>query len=115
MQVNQTVRTEVAADTTLDNVLAGTKLENVPTDSNYLVKVWGTADSFEIEHELEADTDVLIQPGIVGDTDRRPQDPEDFLGQWPVTGGSKLFLKVINNDDTNPHNHTVRVELVPMG
>jgi len=113
-QVNQTVRTTVAANSTEDNVLQGTKLENVPTDANYLVRLFATADSFDIEHELEADTDVLVQQGIVGDTDRRPQDPEDFLGEWPVTGGSKLFLKVINGAGTSQV-HTARIELVPIG
>jgi hypothetical protein len=113
--VNQTVRTNVAASTTEANVFEGTKLENVPTDANYLVRVFATASSFDVEHEIEADTDVLIQQGIVGDTDRRPQDPEDFLGEFPVTGGSKLFCKVVNNDGTNAQDHTIRVELVPMG
>jgi len=113
-QVNQTVRTTVAANSTEDNVLQGTKLENVPTDANYLVRLFATADAFDIEHELEADTDVLVQQSIVGDTDRRPQDPEDFLGEWPVTGGSKLFLKVVNNAGT-AQVHTARIELIPIG
>lgn len=111
MQVNQTVRTSLAAGESRDNVFQGTKLENVPTDGNYAVTVFATADSFEVEHELEADTDVLIQQGIVGDVDRRPIDPDDFLGQWAVSGGTKLFLRVVNNDGTNPHTHTVRVQL----
>jgi len=110
MQVNQTVRTSLSADETIDNVFQGTKLENVPTDGNYLVKLWATADSFDVLHELEADTDVLIQEGIVGNTDRRPQDPEDFLGAWAVTGGSKLFLRV-KETGSSAAVHTARVEL----
>lgn len=113
-QVTQTVRTNIASNTTEDNVLENTKLENVPTDDAYMVTVLATASSFDVEHKLEADTDVLIQPSIVGDTDRRPQDPEDFIGEYAVTGGSKLFLEVTNNDASNPQDHTVTIVLTPM-
>ena len=113
-QVNQTVRTTVAAGATEDNVLQGTKLENVPTDANYMVRLFATADSFDVKHELSADTDILVQKSIVGNDDRRPQDPEDFIGEWAVTGGSKLFLEVENGGGSSQI-HTARIVLTPMG
>jgi len=113
-QVTQTVRTNVAASTTEENVLENTKLENVPTDDAYMVTVLAAASSFDVTHKLEADTDVLIQPSVVGDTDRRPQDPEDFIGEFAVTGGSKLFLEVTNADSSTAQDHTVTIVLTPM-
>lgn len=112
-KVNQIVRTELTANQSVDNVFAGSKLENVPTDANYLVRAWAVADSFNVEMQIEADTDVLFQRSIVGDTLRRPQDPEDFIGEWGVTGGSKLFCKVDETGGT-AQEHIIKVELIPM-
>jgi hypothetical protein len=112
-QVVQTIRVNPAANTTLPNILQDTKLENVPTDDNYMVEVFATADSFDVTHKLEADTDVLIQPSIVGDTDRNPIDPDDFVGSFAVTGGSKLFLEISNAAGT-AQQYNVKIFLTPL-
>jgi len=113
-QVVQTIRNEVAANTTEANVLVGTKLENVPTDARaYRVTVLAAASSFDLVHKLEADTDVAVQESVIGDTDRKPVDPDDFVGSFLVTGGTKLFLQLTNNDDTNPQTATHTFYLEP--
>jgi hypothetical protein len=112
--VNQTLRENIAANTTEENILVGTKLENVPTDDNYRVTILAAASSFDVQHKVEADTDVLVQPSIVGDTDRKPIEPDDFVGEFDVTGGSKLFLEVVNNDASNPQDYTVTITLTPL-
>jgi len=112
-QVVQTIRQNVGAGATLQNILQDTKLENVPTDDNYRVDVFSSASSFDVEHKLEADTDVLIQPSIVGDTDRNPIDPDDFVGSFAVTGGSKLFLQV-SNSGGSAEDYNVKIFLTPL-
>lgn len=112
-QVVQTIRVNIDAETTEANVLKNTKLENVPTDDNYRVSVLAAASSFDVTHKLEADTDVLIQDSIVGSTDRKPLDPDDFVGEFMITGGSKLFLQV-SNTDTAAQDYTVTIFLTPL-
>jgi len=112
-QVVQTIRVNVDADKTLPNVLQDTKLENVPTDDNYRLTVLSAASSFDVKHKLEADTDVLIQDSVVGDTDRKPLDPDDFVGEFMITGGSKLFLQVANGSGT-AQDYTVTIFLTPL-
>lgn len=112
-QVVQTIRVAPGAGATLANILQDTKLENVPTDDNYRVDVFASASSFDVTHKLEADTDVLIQPSIVGDVDRNPIDPDDFVGSFAVTGGSKLFLEVQNAGGA-AESYNVKVFLTPL-
>lgn len=115
-QVTQTIRNEVAADTTEQNVLVGTKLENVPTDAQaYRVTVLAAADSFDLLHKLEADTDVAVQESVIGATDRKPVDPDDFVGEFLVSGGTKLFLQLTNTDGANPHTATHTFFIEPVG
>lgn len=93
-EVNQTILIDLEIDEVIDNALTGTKLENVPTDDDYLITLLATADAFDIEHELEADTDTLVQPSVIGDTLRNPVQPDDLVGRFMVTGGSKMFYKI---------------------
>ncbi len=93
-KVTQTIRTDIGANSVDDNILENTKVHNVPTDDDYAVTILATADSFNVEHKLEADTDVLVQQSPIGNDDRRPINPDDHIGTWAVTGGSKLFLRV---------------------
>lgn len=112
-QVVQTIRATVPAESTLSNVLENTKLENVPTDANYRVSILATASSFDVQHKVEADTDVLVQESIVGDTERKPLDPDDFVGEFLVTGGSKLFLQV-SNGTAGDETYIVTIYLTPL-
>lgn len=112
-QVVQTIRRNIATTSTLANILQDTKLENVPTDDNYRVTVLAAASSFDVTHKLEADTDVLIQESVVGATDRKPVDPDDFVGEFMVTGGSKLFLQ-LSNSGAAAEDYTVTIFLTPL-
>ena len=114
-QIVQTIKTDITADSTIENALVGTKLENVPTDAMaYAVSILASADSFDVTHKVEADTDVAVQSSIIGDTLRKPVDPDDFVGQFMVSGGTKLFLELSNSDSANDHEtlHTFILEPV---
>lgn len=93
-KITKTAKVDLSANETKANVLQGTKLENVPSGRNYDVRVYATASSDDVQHTLEADTDVAIQESIVGSQGRVPVKPDDFVDAFAVEGGSKLFLQV---------------------
>lgn len=107
-KITLTASVSVAANSTNDNVLQNTKVENVPVDDNYRVTFLATGSATGLLHTFEADTDIAVQESIAGAQNRVPLHPDDFVDEWDVRGGSKLFLKVENTTaGALTHFHTV--------
>lgn len=102
----------VAANTTEANVLGDTKVTNVPTDDNYRVSFLATGSASGLEHELSADVDTAIQKSVVSSQNRVPLPNEDFVDEFDVAGGSKLFLEV-ENTTAGPLTYFFTVILTP--
>lgn len=93
-KISKTDSVDLNGNETNPNALEGTKLENVPTDRNYDVTVYATADTADVRMSMDADTDVAIQDSLVSSQGRVPIVPDDFVESFAVTGGSKLFLEL---------------------
>lgn len=111
-RITKTEKVELAANEQIENVLEGTKLENVPTDRNYNVVVLAQATSLGVRHKIEADTDVAVQDSIVGDAGRVPIRPDDVVDTFAVEGGTKLFLQV-NNTEASSQSYLFKITLIP--
>lgn len=106
----QTIFTDLDINETIENALVGSKIENVPTDADYQVDVYATADFFGVEHQIEADVDIAVQRGVVGNTLRKPNLEDDYVASFVVTGGSKLFLRLFETDGVASQTiHTFRL------
>jgi hypothetical protein len=92
-RITKTEKVSLDANETIDNILEGTKLENVPSGRNYNVVVLAQASSDDVRHKIEADTDVAVQDSIVGSQDRVPIRPDDLVDTFAVEGGTKLFVQ----------------------
>lgn len=113
-KISKTDSVSLSANETNDNALQGTKLENVPTDRNYDVKVFATASSADVRMSMDADTDVAIQDSLVSSQDRVPIVPDDFVESFAVTGGSKLFLE-LNETGGSSATFYYKIVLIPRG
>jgi hypothetical protein len=113
-KVTESDSVEISAGSSDPNVLDNTRVENVPTDDDYLVRLLSQADDLDVRHTLEVDSQVAVQKSVVGSNGGRPVRPDDIITEVPVEGGSKLYLAVENQDNNNPHNYIYTVELIPL-
>lgn len=113
-KVIATQSVDLDAGETIQNALAGTKLENVPTDANYRLVLLASATSLDVEHSLSVDTDEAVQPSIVGDNGRKPIEPDDIVDVFKVEGGSKLYYTVSNNDGSTAHTLYYTLKMIPL-
>lgn len=100
----------MTAATPVDNVLTGTKVENIPNDDNYRVRLSATSSVADTKHQLDADTDSLLQSSLASSQNRVPLVPDDYVGSWDVKGGSKLFLSL---DPASTGTYFFTIELIP--
>jgi ABC-type uncharacterized transport system involved in gliding motility auxiliary subunit len=91
----------IPANSTNPNVVANTKIENIPNDGLYQVELYATGSASGLRHQVDADTDIAVQESALGAGNVQvqatsPEQSEYFIDSFVVTGGSKLFVEVTN-------------------
>lgn len=88
---------EIAANTTENDILQGTRLENVPRRGRaYRVDMYATATNTGLTHEAFADSDNFVESGAVSSANRVPLKDRDRVASVLVTPGTRLQINATN-------------------
>lgn len=89
-----TDRRSVAANTTVDNVLAGKEYEFMPFDGG--VEFGIVAAATGVQATVVSGTDILMRNGAISEANRFPVYPDDFSLSDVAGQGERLIVSIIN-------------------
>lgn len=111
MPVMTDVRT-VAANTTVENILGGKVAEFLTENS--VIRVFMSAAAVGINASFLVGTESLVQDQEISNSNRFPQDPEDFLAESGGLEGDRILIALRNTTGAGIVVNT-RVSLEPVG
>lgn len=84
----------VGANTSVDNVLAGSQFEFLPYDASLMFGVSGSANGLIVD--VYSGQDVLAETMAIGATNRIPVMPDDFTLSDVAGAGERIKVRVRN-------------------
>lgn len=93
-----TIQEEIAANSTVRDVLRGTRMESLPAPGTVQdLQVYATGSDVGLVHSLFVDSTSVIEDSVVSGANRVPETDKDQVFGGPAYGGSRLQLNVTNN------------------
>lgn len=100
----------VAANATVDNVLAGKIFEFAPQNS--VVRLYATGAAAGIRVSLLIGSDVVVDDQEISAANRFPVVPDDFVSQGGALKGDRIVLR-LRNTTAGALNVFTRLEIDP--
>ena len=105
----------IPAGASLNDTLQNQRIAYVPQGAQaYRVRLYATADSTSVEHELFIGGDNPLERSTVSAQNRIPAVPDDFVVETYADPGERIVLNIHNTDGTNPHTYFGRLEVEPL-